>query len=475
MLIHDDNLRGLFTDALDALIVHMRQSRSAELPASGYAPLGELIERLGLERLIQNGDVNETQFHEFLAGFLAHSVQLHHPLHIAHQVAVPTPASALAQMINGFLNNPMAIYEMGPAAAAIEFVVVNWMLEKIGWPVQPRIAREGLHHGGGVLTHGGSLANMTALLAARARIAPEAWEEGVPSDLTVLVSPVAHYSVARAVAMLGLGEKAIVPLPCDRLGRVLASKVAPTIHEVQKSGRRVMAVMANVCATATGLHDPVREMGTVCREQDIWYHVDACHGASALLHNGLSERLDGIELADAVVWDAHKMLQVSALCAAVLFRDHQSFEIAFSQEASYLAYGHDEGSYDSLPRAVECTKAPLGVKLFFNLMMHGEQALGDFVADRYAMATTAYELINARARFECPIVPESNIVCFRVDGDDELQQSIRDELVRERVAHITTATVAGKTHLRFTIMNPATDEEAINAVLDLIERKAFGD
>ncbi|MEL7313016.1 MAG: pyridoxal-dependent decarboxylase, partial [Pseudomonadota bacterium] len=179
-----------------------------------------------------------------------------------------------------------------------------------------------------------------------------------------------------------------------------------------------------------------------------------------------------IELADAVIWDAHKMLQVSALCAAVLFKDHRSFDIAFSQEASYLAYGEDSESYDSLPRAVECTKSPMGVKVYFNLLFRGEAALGQFVRDRYEMAKVAYQLISARARFECPYEPESNIICFRYDGSDGLQKRIRDSLVTDRLAHLTTTELSGRVFLRFTIMNPATDVEAINAVLNLIEQKA---
>ena len=465
-------MKGAFVDALDQLIAHIEATEHGEKPATGYLPLSQLLDGLQLEQKLDRPPLDEAEFAEFLTGYLSHSVQLHHPLHAAHQVAIPDAASALASLVNGFMNNPMAIYEMGPVGAAIEFVVVNWMLKHVGWTEQPRRPAAGLTHGAGVLTHGGSLANLTGLLAARARIAPHAWEHGVPNDLTVLVSPVAHYSVARAVAILGLGERAIVHLPCDELGRVDASAIEYTINETEASGRRVMAVIANACATATGLHDPLRAMGEVCRRRNVFFHVDACHGASALLHADTKHYLDGIELADVVIWDAHKMLQVSALCAAVLFRDHRSFDVAFSQKASYLAYGRDAESYDSLPRAVECTKSAMGVKVYFNLLLRGENALGQFVADRYSMGKVAYDRIVARERFSCPYVPETNIICFRIDGDDALQQSIRDQLVAERLAHLTTAEVDGMTYLRMTLMNPLTDAHAIDAILDLIEQKA---
>ncbi|MEO0364433.1 MAG: pyridoxal-dependent decarboxylase [Pseudomonadota bacterium] len=468
----DPIMTDVFVNALHQLRQHIEQARTAQVPATGYRPLGEILDSMELESRIESGGITPESFAEFLQGYLSHSVQLHHPHHIAHQVAVPDAASALASMVNGFLNNPMAIYEMGPVAAAIEFVVVNWMLEAIGWRPQPRRPDAGAEFSAGVLTHGGSLANLTGLLAARARIAPTAWVEGVPDDLVVMVSPVAHYSVARAVSILGIGSNAIRPLECDQWGRVVADRLDAQIDAVRASGKRVMAIIANACATATGLHDPLREIGEVCNANDIWFHVDACHGASALLHAQTRPELDGIELADAVIWDAHKMLQVSALCAAVLFRDHRSFDIAFAQQASYLAYGEDAESYDSLPRAIECTKSPMGVKVYFNLLFQGEDGLGQFVKERYAMAALAYRVISNRARFECPYKPESNILCFRYDGSDELQKRIRDALVKERLAHLTTTELNGRVYLRFTIMNPATDEAAIHSVLDLIEKMA---
>ncbi|MEL6367325.1 MAG: pyridoxal-dependent decarboxylase [Pseudomonadota bacterium] len=472
MAVPNRFLKDVFVDALDQLAEHIEATEQGERPATGYRPLSQLLDGLQLEQRLEQPPVSHAEFADFLSGYLSHSVQLHHPFHAAHQVAIPDTASALASLVNGFMNNPMAIYEMGPVGAAIEFVVINWMLKHIGWAQQPRRPEVGLEHGAGVLTHGGSLANLTGLLAARARVAPEAWEQGVPNDLAVLVSPVAHYSVARAVAILGLGERAIVHLPCDELGRVDAHAMEQTIEKTRACGRRVMAVIANACATATGLHDPLRPMGEICRSNDVFFHVDACHGASALLHSDTAHHLDGIELADVVIWDAHKMLQVSALCAAVLFRDHRSFDVAFSQKASYLAYGRDAESYDSLPRAVECTKSAMGVKVYFNLLLRGEHALGQFVADRYAMGKTAYDCIVARDRFSCPYVPETNIICFRIEGDDQLQQSVRDQLVAERTAHLTTAEVGGTTYLRMTLMNPLTDVEAINTILDMVEQKA---
>ena len=470
--IMDGEFGLVYQDAIAATLSHIESEKEGKGPASGYAPLPQILATLDAERWIAEGGMTRESFSSFLAHYLRHSVQLHHPAHIAHQVSVPDYPAAVAAAINGLTNNPMAIYEMGPAAAAIEFAVINWMLEKIGWSPQPVRGEGDVDHSAGVLTHGGSLANLTALLAARGTIAPKAWEEGVPSDLVVLAPAVSHYSLARSVSILGLGSQALYALPTNEWGVVEPDALQRSLDEIKASGKRCMALVANACATATGLHDPLRELGEFCQRNSLWFHVDACHGASALLDKRVAHYLDGVELADSVVWDTHKMLQVPALCAAVLFKDPKSFERAFHQEASYLAYGQDLDSYDSLPRAIECTKAALGFKIFMNLAWRGEQSLGAYVYERYAAAHRFWQLISDRDGFECACEPESNILCFRYGNDDELQVKIRDELVRTGRFHITSAEVNQSRWMRLTVMNPLTDEKIIVDLLDAIEELA---
>ncbi len=392
-----------------------------------------------------------------------------HPRYIAHQVSVPDYSGALAAIVNGVVNNPMAVYEMGPSAATLEFAVVNWMLEKVGFVPQPLPGDAAGRHGGGVLTHGGSLANLTSLLAARARVAPDAWESGTPHDLAVLVPRGSHYSVARAVSILGLGSRAIYPLEVDRHGVVDPAALAPALARLHDDGRRCMAVVANACATATGLHDPLRPIGEFCAEHELWFHADACHGATALLSDAERHHLDGIELADSIVWDAHKMMQVPVLCAAVLFRDGRDFGRAFQQQASYLAMEQTRDTYTTMPRAVECTKASLGLKVFLTVAWRGERGLGDYVAGRYAAARRFAERIAQRPGFSVPYAPQSNILCFRYGDDDALMEAIREHLLRSRRFHITSAELGGRRHLRLTVMNARTDEVTIDALLDALE------
>jgi L-2,4-diaminobutyrate decarboxylase len=449
--------------ALAAVTRYVGESLRADKPVGAPPPLEELVGRLDLRRLARDGGLDEESFGPWLEGVLDHSVRLHHPAEIAHQVAAPDVPSAIADLVQGAINQPMSIYEMGPAAHAMERVVVEWMTEQIGWP----------GGGGGVLTHGGSLANLTALLAARAAAAPDAWTEGVDGTLAVLAPPSTHYSVRRSVAMLGLGERAVVDLDVDEEERILPAALGDALDRCRAAGRRPMALVAAACATSTGLHDDLEAIGAFCGEHGIWFHVDAAHGAPALLSPAHRHLLDGIEHADSVIWDAHKMMRTSAIAAAVLVREEWRLEAAFKQKAAYLIYEEPgETSSSLLERQVECTKAALGARIFMNLAFRGPDGIGRYVAEQYDKTLRFWELIEAREGFECLSRPESNILCFRYGHDGELQVRLREQLLRERRFHLSSTEVNGERWLRMSVMAPATTEATVEELLDAIEEAA---
>ena len=472
-----ERTEAAFDIATRRLLDHADAVSRGEGPVVGLEPLPEIRERLALDRYIHEGGLAGDRLDAFLAQYLADSTRLQHPGYLAHQVASVEPVAAVADLVHGVINNPMAIYEMGPAAATVEATVLDWLLGKVGFD-----------EGAGVLTHGGSLANLTALLAARAAVAPDAWEEGNPNDLAVLVPHTSHYSVARAVSIMGLGEGSIVPLDVDSLERVIPERVAHAIEQTRAEGRRVMAVTANACATSTGLHDPIDAIAAVCGDYGVWLHVDAAHGASALLSDTEKHWLRGVHLADSLVWDAHKMLRTSSLCAAVLFRHPGRFEQAFHQKADYLFYNEEQEQEvlldttepDFMPRTIECTKAELGLKLFMSLAIDGESALAAYVTSRYEATRHFYQMIRDRPGFDCPYEPEANILCFRFVGEgatspknaDALQVRIRERLLRTGSYYLSSTTIGPRRYLRMSVMSPHTDEKTIEAMLDAVEETA---
>lgn len=464
----------LFTEdaaiVVQALADYIRESGNRDVPVIHQPALESVIEQLDLQRHIAQGDLTGDSLRRFVQDYLASTTRLHHPGFLAHQVAVPHTTGALGSLIDGATNNAMAIYEMGPAASSIEYFMINWMLEKIGWTgtTSNRQLDPQSGHAGGVLTHGGSLANLTALLAARSARVPAFWKSGNPGNQVVLVPEQSHYSMKRAVAILGLGEDNCLTLPADADGRVQPAHMTEQIADLQSQGRQVMAIVANACGTAAGLYDPLMEITAICREHHIWLHVDAAHGGGALLSDKLRHLLRGIELADSVVWDAHKMMRTPTVCAAVLVRDHRHLDHAFEQEASYLLHAKDQPGFDFISRTVECTKAGLGLRLFMTVAAMGEAGLARHVEGLVQRAREAADLIRERIGFELAIQPETNILCFRISGDDHIQLEIRRQLLERGDFYISSTLYRGQRWLRLVFMNPATRLNDIQALLDEI-------
>jgi L-2,4-diaminobutyrate decarboxylase len=449
---------------VDLVAGYVADARAGVGPVTTQPDPGELAAELELGRWIREGGMDADAFADWLPRYLDATVRLHHPGSLAHQVAAPSTGAAVADLVHGATNNPMAKYEMGAAGATIEREVVRWMLEKIGYDRDA---------GGGVLTHGGSIANLTALLAARAHVAPDAWRAGVPNDLALLAPRSVHYSITRAAAILGLGEQAVIELDVDEFERIRPDRLAAALKRCAPAGRRPLALVATAPATSTGLHDDLRAIGAFCADHGIWLHVDAAHGGSALLSEHRRGLLAGIELADSVVWDAHKMLRTSALCAAVLVRRDAELPAAFRQHADYLFDGRDGIGFDLIDRALETTKATLGLKLFLSLAWEGERGLGDYVASRYELTRRFHEALATTPGVTCPYVPESNILCFRVDTHDQLE--LRDQLLAEGRLHISSTTIAGERHLRLVVTAPDTNEDTIDQLLRalrIVQRQA---
>jgi len=466
---------------LHTLEAYQSESEQGNTPAL-YQLEPEILNReMELVKWIRKGGLDARNYAQFLTPYLEHSQHMHHPGFIGHQVAVPHAGAAIADMIHGVTNNPMAVYEMGPTASVVERVVVNWMLEKCGWftgaidDFTPSAV-----NGAGVLTHGGSLANLTALLAARAHAAPKSWQDGTPDNLAIIAPAATHYSLARAVSIAGFGQSAIRYAPVNELEVLQPEKLEQTFLQAQNDGQKVFMVSANACTTATGLYDPIDEVAEFCARHDLWFHVDGAHGASALLSDKERHLMKGISRADSLTWDAHKMMRTSALSAAVLFKDQKSLAGTFHQDASYIFCDSDgdkeQIGFDIGPYTIECTKAALGAKLFWVLAIEGEKGMGDFIDKQYSDTRKFYDLINAQDDFTCPYKPEANILCFKYDGVDgnAAQLALREKLLASGNFYITTAVIGGTRYLRLSVMNPLTTVDTIEKLLSEI-RLCAGD
>ena len=438
----DENFAENANAVVSALSDYLEESHNKKSPVINQPKMTSIIADLKLDQLIIQGGLEGKKLEKFTIDYLGATTKLHHSHYMAHQVSVPHTTGALGSLIDGLTNNAMAIYEMGPAATALEYYMINWMVEKIGWVPSPipggKEQADNLPHGSGVMTHGGSLANLTALVAARSAMFPNIWRDGNPGNVVVLVPEQSHYSLKRTVGILGLGEKNCITMPADEDGRVLPKKIPPLIAKLEKSGKKIMAIVGNACGTAAGLYDPLDQIGTICNEHNIWFHVDAAHGAGAIVCDEYRHLVKGIESADSVIWDAHKMFRTPILAAATLVKDYRHLDNAFSQEASYLVHEKEQPGVDQIMRAVECTKSGMGLKMFMSIAAMGESGLIDYITSRTKLAVEAAYYLETLDDIECPVIPETSILCFRIGTNDDRQLEIRKRLLDRGNFYIST-------------------------------------
>lgn len=460
---------------LTGLEAYYNESVQKEKKVIRQQGIRALHQELDLAARLKAGDLTGENLEAFLKTYLNNTTRLHHPGFLAHQVGVPHSTGALGSLIDGFTNNAMSIYEMGPAAAAIEFFMVNVLLEKIGWVPMPTEIETRLTypHGAGILTHGGSLANLTALLVARNRLDSTIRENGAPPDLVLLAPEASHYSIAKAAGIMGIGEKKVWPLATDTHGRVRVSKLEAAFQAASDQGLRVVALVANACATGTGLYDPIGEIGDFCNEKGIWFHVDGAHGGAALFSRTRKKLLDGIHKADSMIIDAHKMLRTPTVCAALLVKDASALDRTFQSKAEYLFHEKKNPGFDFLGQGMECTKAGLGLKFFMTLAALGEKNIEAYIDATYGLALEAFDYIRVQPDFKAPVKPESNILCFRLKAvDNETQIRIRDRLIEEGSFYLSSTELGGVRYLRIVIMNPETNMDHIRDLIAAIRKIA---
>lgn len=319
--------------------------------------------------------------------------------------------------------------------------------------------------------------------AARNVALAQAWTQGVRQDgppPVMVVHSDAHYSVARSVGILGLGTDNLVRAPLDDKRRMDPKQLASLIRK----GHTVIAVASSACATPIGAFDPIAEIAEVCQTHQVWLHVDAAHGGSACFSQKYRHLVKGLDQADSVVWDAHKMMFVPALCAFVFYRNAEHRFTAFQQNAPYLFDPCAPGiaEYDSGLKTVECTKRGATMGLWGTWSLFGPGLFEDLVDVTFDLGRTFYEKLLSAPDFEPLHKPQCNIVAFRHIPQSmqhassqelgDFQLELRRRIIESGEFYLVPTQFNGFGALRVTLINPLTTPDHLDDLMDTLRKYA---
>lgn len=460
------------------LAEHLERTEQGSGPVLNWRPPAENVAE-AKRSLSSPPTPTVDQFAELAHTILSRGQNLHHPHYVGHQVPASIPLAGLFDAIGAVTNQVMAVYEMGPWATAVERAVV----EEIGRAI-------GFSDGefSGLITHGGSLANLTALLTARNVCLGDVWEAGLSGRSTppvLLVQADSHYSIARAAGILGLGTRQVIQVELDDRRRMCPIALDEILTGLRRAGTPVIAVAAGSCATPIGAFDPLEEIWPICRKHAAWLHVDAAHGGAACFSERHRHLVAGLHQADSVAFDAHKMMFMPALCAIVFYRQAKHRFEAFRQNAPYLFDPTEPGlaDFDVGLTTLECTKRAQAFGLWGVWSLFGKQLFADLVDITFDLGRRFHELLVSAEDFVPLHEPQCNIVAFRYlppqlknaspEEIGRFQHALRRAVIESGEFYLVPITLDGIGALRVTLINPLTNEDDLRELLETLRR--FGD
>jgi L-2,4-diaminobutyrate decarboxylase len=443
---YDPSMRALAHQTVDALFDHVEGIAGRRVV--DWQTSDELRARVRID------DRGGAEGMALIRELMENAIQLHHPAYMGHQVCPPFPTAVIADLVISTLNQSTAVWEMSPIGTVIEQEVIRWLADRAGYPATSL----------GTAVSGGSAANLTALLAARAR-----WNDSGRAGKrpVILCSADAHYSIARAASIMGIASDDVVKVATDSQHRLDLSALEAALRDAGE----VMAIVATSGSTATGAFDDLRAIAALRDEFNTWLHVDAAHGASVVLSERLRPLVDGLDLADSLAWDPHKMLWMSLSLGVILVRDGRWLRRAFEADAPYL-FNAERASDNIGEMTIQCSKRADAIKLWLTLQMFGTQPFVSALEHVTDLTRYLYDAIVASSDFEAMHVPDFNIFCFRHRSDDDSNASLREKLIRSGQAWITSTLLKGQRVLRVTMINPRTERGDVDRMLGALRRFA---
>jgi aromatic-L-amino-acid decarboxylase len=372
-------------------------------------------------------------------------------------------SAALADILACATNRYVTLADLAPAMVAIEASVVRWLCDLFGLPTTSQ----------GILTSGGSIANLSAIVTARSALLPADFLDG-----TIYVSAHTHQSVAKATKIAGFPPAAVRPVACAADLALDPEALREAIRADRATGRRPFCVVATAGTTNTGAVDPIDDIATVASEEGVWCHVDAAYGGFFQLTERGRARFTGIERADSITLDPHKGMFLPYGTGCLLVRDREQLRAAHHVESEYL---QDLDTARDLPNfadyAPELSRDFRGLRMWLPLHLHGVDAFRAALDEKLDLAGVVHHGLQAVPDLDVPWEPPLSIVAFRLAGDagDDANRRLLERINASRRVALSSTTIDGRYTLRVCVLSHRTHRERIEEAITIIRESALAE
>ena len=379
------------------------------------------------------------------------TISTDHPGYLSFIPCAPTEASKLFDLVVSASGIYGGSWMEGAGAVFAENQVLSWLAKEAGLPATA----------GGVFVQGGTLGNLSALVAARDHARRSGKTAG---RWKVACSSEAHSSLKTAAMVMDID---LIKVPVDESGKMTAASLKDTVAD-QLDG--LFAIVATGGTTNFGIVDHLDEIGDVAKELGVWFHVDGAYGLAGMLSHYTRPLFKGLEKADSFIVDPHKWLFAPFDACALVYRDPEIGRLAHTQHGEYLDTLTNSGEFNPSDYAINLTRRPRGLPLWFSLATHGINAYREAVTKNIEIAHFAAREIRKRNYLQLVREPELSVVVFeRVGWALEDYENWSSRLLAENIAFVVPSSHQGRPNARFAIVNPLTSEELITEILDSME------
>ena len=416
-----------------------------------------------------------------------HSLFNGHPRFLGYITSSPAAIGVLADLLASAVNQNCGGWTLSPMASEIEAQTVRWIAEFIGFMPPAASAAARLP---GLLVSGGNMANFVCVLAARA--AKAGWDvrrtglRGSAADhlecppLIIFASAETHTWIQKAADLFGFGTDAIRWIPVDAHQRMNTTELQRQIQMTHVAGARPFLVVGTAGSVSTGAVDPLPEIAAICREHDLWFHVDGAYGALAAAIPGAPRDLGGMAEADSVAVDPHKWLYAPLEAGCALVRHPEHLRGAFSYHPPYYRFG--EETLNFVDYGPQNSRGFRALKVWLALQQLGRAGYVASIGDDIRLARRLFDRMQEHSDLQA-LTQSLSITTFRYVppalrsqlGDPVVEQRLNrlNEAVLERIersgqAFFSNAVINGTFAMRACIVNFHTDDADIDALPELV-------